>query len=869
MAIPQTSDPISYIVYRDISPGEPFDPTSPLLFFPPKGSDELFDALRVAFPQVKTHSERLRDAIIQYLIQERRQEEFQLTHPSPATTMNDIPAAWPSLTESSTFSGSASLFQSPATMDIGTPASFSYSAQNQARAPQMTRQASVATSPEQSSPSLDQMTGVFSLSNSLQPKQRVRRKMTEAEKAEYRKRRIVKACSKCAERKRKCPHNQAQMETVTTSNKSSSRVSKSTSPKSSSNSSNSTTPPAAQQQPSFDASMLSVDNLDFDDFGTAFIPTQDFTMFEDPMADLDVNNFTFDSFTHGNDLFTPDVSPLQQTWPLDGQTGDSALLSSLPDNVAFNQYHSRQASGQHVPRQDTRFEDFATAANTLQTWESHFTGESFLPNGRDIDGDDGVLRGRYLQPGLHDGHAAHVHDVESRGLNVLDPSWSRPQEPMRQPSLPQTVLRLIGTQKALSAFLRLLGDRSSMTSISIEIDRSANTLRSRKAWLPVPSGSSRLPPRDPRDSRITTNAPQPVVYEHGTYDQRSSTPRLPDSGRLEENPGGVRARARPELRPTSTSVSAPQGSLQQSIAPEGWPTSSTAPAEELRNVPSSSLRQQGRTQTAIQHRHPDPSLGEGIPEHVNPSVELYMARKRISIGLATNSRRNINGQMPRVSTMSEVSISAPDHTASSRSISSTSSTVNGGAYPRQVEGIARTAAISGAISTATMRFEGPSNDNTSSVAVRNCSTARNGVHDGRTSNANNDIHGRHSEAEIQQPGRKRDTNRFKDHHGRDPSWELLVGLVIALLLSVVWCGAVTHSSMYLLALSALCAEGSVQEQDGDGLEAVQCTGKNSWWLTAYPFAFARGLAAKKTGIGKAADWSMYPHGVSPLLRSSV
>jgi hypothetical protein len=47
------------------------------------------------------------------------------------------------------------------------------------------------------------MTSVFSLSTSEQPKQRMRRKMTESEKIEYRKRRIVKACDTCSKRKRK------------------------------------------------------------------------------------------------------------------------------------------------------------------------------------------------------------------------------------------------------------------------------------------------------------------------------------------------------------------------------------------------------------------------------------------------------------------------------------------------------------------------------------------------------------------------------------------------------------------------------------------------------------------------------------------
>lgn len=68
----------------------------------------------------------------------------------------------------------------------------------------ISRQVSNATgSADTTPPALDQMTSVFALSTSDQPKQRIRRKMTEAEKVEYRKRRIVKACEKCSKRKRK------------------------------------------------------------------------------------------------------------------------------------------------------------------------------------------------------------------------------------------------------------------------------------------------------------------------------------------------------------------------------------------------------------------------------------------------------------------------------------------------------------------------------------------------------------------------------------------------------------------------------------------------------------------------------------------
>ncbi|KXT08939.1 hypothetical protein AC579_9526 [Pseudocercospora musae] len=308
MAGPMTSaadtTPV-YFVYRDIPAGEPFDPTSPLLFFPPKGSDELFDALRVAFPHLKTHSERMRDAIINFLLDERRDEQ---THASPA------PAAppWPSVSSSA----SPSMLSSPEMPDLSTPA---YSPQP---APQLARQASLATSSQHSPPSLDQMTNVFSLSSTAQPKQRVRRKMTEAEKVEYRKRRIVKACDKCAKRKRKCPHNQTQMDTIATSAKSGSRSSKSASPKS--------TPPASVKQvakenfaqPDDLEGLTAEINMDqsFDDF----------PMFDDSFAEISVNDFLhFDNQNNAcgpYELFTPDFSSSQYSWTSNGQ--DLPLIDS-------------------------------------------------------------------------------------------------------------------------------------------------------------------------------------------------------------------------------------------------------------------------------------------------------------------------------------------------------------------------------------------------------------------------------------------------------------------------------------------------------------------------------------------------------------
>ncbi|KAI7717765.1 hypothetical protein KC322_g2350, partial [Hortaea werneckii] len=95
-----------YFIYRDTQPGQPFDPASPPVFFPPKDSDELFDALRAKYPHTKTHSERMRDAIIEFLLNERESEQMQASN-SPAASFNEGAAAtpwqapsWPSMAPS-------------------------------------------------------------------------------------------------------------------------------------------------------------------------------------------------------------------------------------------------------------------------------------------------------------------------------------------------------------------------------------------------------------------------------------------------------------------------------------------------------------------------------------------------------------------------------------------------------------------------------------------------------------------------------------------------------------------------------------------------------------------------------------------------
>lgn len=191
----------AYFIYRNIPPnGDPFDATAPPVFFPPKGSDELFDALRNKYPHVKTHSERMRDAIIEFLLEECQTESLSGNMSPAISSLYDSTAAgspwqhsWPSV--------SSTAFSSPETVALATP---SFEESPRTHYSQLARHTSTTTTPSTASPPiLEDMTSVFSLSTSEQPKQRIRRKMTDSEKIEYRKRRIVKACEKCSKRKRK------------------------------------------------------------------------------------------------------------------------------------------------------------------------------------------------------------------------------------------------------------------------------------------------------------------------------------------------------------------------------------------------------------------------------------------------------------------------------------------------------------------------------------------------------------------------------------------------------------------------------------------------------------------------------------------
>lgn len=298
----------SYIICRDTQPGQPIDPTAPLVFFPPKDSDELFDALRMKYPTLRTHSERMGQAVIEFLMEEQQLPQMPVDQlPTPTTANSMMTSPWETSMQS--MSSDASTWSSPELFDLATP-TFGNSPQPQAQT--LSRQQSTATSTTAASnptpPALEQMTGVFSLSDAAQPKQRVRRKMTEAEKVEYRKRRIVKACEKCSKRKRKCNHNQPDMENVGAS-----KAQKVTKP----------SPTAANKKPPLGTPRIQEENINFGasvmDFSNSFDSNMSFpelndfsTIFEDPLPEM-----SFDDL----------LMPMEQPWAW-SDTADFTLMDS-------------------------------------------------------------------------------------------------------------------------------------------------------------------------------------------------------------------------------------------------------------------------------------------------------------------------------------------------------------------------------------------------------------------------------------------------------------------------------------------------------------------------------------------------------------
>jgi hypothetical protein len=72
----------NFHITLELSPGESLDPAKHIRFEPPRGSQALKHALREFYPNLKTHQERVREAVTDFYLTVRNQGESLLDVPS-------------------------------------------------------------------------------------------------------------------------------------------------------------------------------------------------------------------------------------------------------------------------------------------------------------------------------------------------------------------------------------------------------------------------------------------------------------------------------------------------------------------------------------------------------------------------------------------------------------------------------------------------------------------------------------------------------------------------------------------------------------------------------------------------------------------
>ncbi|KAF2840149.1 hypothetical protein M501DRAFT_1002440 [Patellaria atrata CBS 101060] len=217
-----TSPVRRYQIFRASgNPGSVFDASAKLIWEPSLESDELYDALKEAFPYLDTHQKRKKQAVLEFLHQELEETTLDpiiesisssRSTQSPAMPMFNIDTPststeYPSTVYSYAKSASSSSSSSPS----------SDGATGSTHPPSPMESFSSLKAPA----SMQEMTSVWNAGPNREVKIHTRRNMTEQERVEYRKRREVGACDLCRKRRRKCKHN------VLTTSESSNKVVKS------------------------------------------------------------------------------------------------------------------------------------------------------------------------------------------------------------------------------------------------------------------------------------------------------------------------------------------------------------------------------------------------------------------------------------------------------------------------------------------------------------------------------------------------------------------------------------------------------------------------------------------------------------------
>jgi hypothetical protein len=173
-----------------------YDPVAGIEWTPPRESDELFGALRKAFPGRKTHRERMCEALVQFLA-----DELEGNTKDNATCQRSEEAIQP--IDQSLKASKKPLFRAQAMKDAR-PSAHSPPAPMR---PAMAPEAGATSHVKKSGKDWEDMTVVWKSNIGMMKGARPRRMMTEEERTDYRMRRVRGACVACKRKKRKCNHD--------------------------------------------------------------------------------------------------------------------------------------------------------------------------------------------------------------------------------------------------------------------------------------------------------------------------------------------------------------------------------------------------------------------------------------------------------------------------------------------------------------------------------------------------------------------------------------------------------------------------------------------------------------------------------------
>jgi hypothetical protein len=362
-------------IFRAQSSDGNIDPLSKFCFQPPLESDELFDALRIAYPELKTHTERKKRAVLDFLVKEREDDLRALdamVNPEQSTAAQ-LPMGAFGQTNTvhqqliiSTDASNLSPTQSRSSNSDYSPRNDSFNQPSPAFLPTPSSTTSKATAPAFQ---------VWDPSSDKPVKLHSRRRMTDQEKEEYRRRRILGSCDSCKQKRRKVgslitlkltdpPLTTAQCRHMTATDPSKSKVCKkaktsvtsvSTTPLvkagSSTGSSNNSSPIDPFEMTPNDItcgqdifgqdSFLTDDAFDQSMFTDM---TTDFTLFNEPAQNLDFtlfepnySNFSYSPAANSSQYSHPDSNLMLNTL-LPAIISNDWLASPLDVSTPFSRY---------------------------------------------------------------------------------------------------------------------------------------------------------------------------------------------------------------------------------------------------------------------------------------------------------------------------------------------------------------------------------------------------------------------------------------------------------------------------------------------------------------------------------------------------